>query len=99
MTFIPEIILNSKSPSKNIAFCKHWNFAEKHNQVINKQNNETFKIHYYAKKHSKFIERNAKWDEKCRYWLSKAMKPCITYFDLDKNEYRTAVGSYWIDRG
>ena len=62
-------------------------------------NNETFKIHYYAKKHSKFIERNAKWDEKCRYWFSKAMKACITYFDLDKNEYRTAVGSYWIDRG
>ena len=27
-------------------------------------NGETFKITYYAKKHSKFIERNGKWDEK-----------------------------------
>jgi len=27
------------------------------------------------------------------------MKPLITYFDIDANNYRTASGSYWIKRG
>ena len=62
-------------------------------------NNEQFKISYYAKKHKKFIERRGQWNERCRYWFSKAMKPCVTYFDVDSNGYRTAVGSYWIKRG
>ena len=61
--------------------------------------NETFKISYYAEKHKKFIERRGKWTEKSKYWFSKAMKPCITYFDIDANNYRTATGSYWIKRG
>jgi len=60
---------------------------------------ETFKITYYAKKHSKFIERNGKWDQKCKYWFSKSLKPLITYFDVDANNYRTASGSYWVKRG
>ena len=61
--------------------------------------NETFKISYYAEKHKKFIERRGKWTEKSKNWFSKAMKPCITYFDIDANNYRTATGSYWIKRG
>ena len=62
-------------------------------------NGETFQISYYAKKHGKFITRNGKWNDKCKYWFSKSLKPLITYFDVDANNYRTASGSYWIKRG
>jgi hypothetical protein len=60
---------------------------------------ETFQISYYAKKHGKFITRNGKWNDKCKYWFSKSLKPLITYFDVDADNYRTASGSYWIKRG
>ena len=60
---------------------------------------ENFVITYYAKKHGKFITRNGKWNDKCKYWFSKSLKPLITYFDVDANNYRTASGSYWIKRG
>ena len=59
-------------------------------------NGEKFKITYYAKKHSKFIERNGKWDEKCKYWFSKSLKPLITYFDMDAQGYRTAKESWTV---
>ena len=62
-------------------------------------NGEKFEISYYAKKHSKFITRRGQWNEKCKYWFSKSLKPLITYFDIDANNYRTACGSYWIKRG
>jgi hypothetical protein len=55
-------------------------------------NGEEFEISYYAKKHGT-------WNEKCKYWFSKSLKPLITYFDVDANNYRTASGSYWIKRG
>ena len=35
-------------------------------------NGETFQISYYAKKHGKFITRNGKWNDKCKYWFSLA---------------------------
>ena len=54
------------------------------------------KFLYYAKKHGKFITRNGKWNGKCKYWLSKSLKPLMTYFDIDADNYRTATGSYWI---
>ena len=57
---------------------------------------ETFQISYYAKKHSKFITRNGKWDDKCRYWTSKVGSKLMTYFDMDKQEYRTAKGSWKV---
>jgi len=62
-------------------------------------NGERFEISYYAKKHSKFITRQGSWNEKCKYWFSKSLKPLITYFDIDANSYRTASGSYRVKRG
>jgi len=46
------------------------------------------------------ITRNALWTDKCKYWTSKANRMLMTYFDVDKNEYRTATDSWTIiDRG
>ena len=58
--------------------------------------NKQFKITYYAKKHDKYITRNAKWTDLCRYWTSKVGDSLITYFDMDKQEYRTAKTSWTI---
>ena len=58
--------------------------------------NKQFKITYYAKKHGKHITRNAKWDDKCKYWTSKIGDSLITYFDMDKDQYRTAKGSWKV---
>ena len=55
-----------------------------------------FTITYYAKKHKKHISRQAKWDSLCRYFTSKSGSNCITYFDIDANNYRTASGNYKI---
>ena len=35
------------------------------------ENNKTFNITYYAKKHAKHITRRAKWDSLSKYWTSK----------------------------
>ena len=58
--------------------------------------NKQFKITYYAKKHDKYITRNAKWTELCRYWTSKVGDSLITYFDMDAQSYRTAKTSWTI---
>jgi len=58
--------------------------------------NKQFKITYYAKKHDKYITRNAKWTELCRYWTSKVGDSLITYFDMDAQSYRTAKGSWTV---
>ena len=55
-----------------------------------------FTITYYAKKHSKHISRRGKWDSMCRYFTTKLGNACVTYFDLDANNYRTASGNYKI---
>ena len=60
--------------------------------ILNKQ----FKITYFAVKHGKHITRNAKWTELCRYWTSKLGDSLITYFDMDKEQYRTAKGSWKV---
>ena len=53
---------------------------------------KTFYITYYATKHKKFITRKGKWDNKSRTWKTKTGKPAITYYDLNQNNYRTAIG-------
>ena len=60
------------------------------------ENNTQFKITYFAKKHGKHVTRNGKWDEKCRYWTSKVGDKLITYFDMVKQEYRCAKGSWKV---
>ena len=55
-----------------------------------------FTIKYYAHKHSKTITRRGKWDNQCKTWNSKKGIPCMTYFDVDANGYRTATGQYEV---
>ena len=58
--------------------------------------NKTFKITFWAKKHKKHITRNAKWTELCRYFTSKNGVPCMTYYDLDNEGYRTATTTWRV---
>ena len=60
------------------------------------ENNKQFTITYYSNKDKKHITRNAKWTELCRYWTSKVGDSLITYFDMDKDAYRTAKGSWKV---
>ena len=62
----------------------------------NMENNTTFKITYYSNKDKKHITRQGKWTDKCRYWTSKVGDKLITYFDMDKDGYRTAKGSWKV---
>ena len=55
-----------------------------------------FYITYYAKKHAKFIKRLGTWTKGCKSWTSKDMKPCLKYFDIKANGYRTATGGVKI---
>jgi hypothetical protein len=55
-----------------------------------------FRITYYSNKDQKHITRNAKWDSQCRYWTSKLGDLLMTYFDVDKQGYRTAKGSWTV---
>ena len=58
--------------------------------------NQKFKITFWAKKHKKHITRNAMWTELCRYFKSKDGVPCLTYYDLDNNGYRTATTTWKV---
>ena len=58
--------------------------------------NKQFKITYYSNKDKKHITRNAKWTDMCRYWTSKVGDTLVTYFEMDKMEYRTAKTSWTI---
>ena len=58
--------------------------------------NKQFTITYYSNKDKKHITRNAKWTDMCRYWTSKVGDSLITYFDMDKDAYRTAKGSWKV---
>ena len=42
------------------------------------------------------LQDKAKWTDLCRYWTSKVGDSLITYFDMDKQEYRTAKKSWTI---
>ena len=52
-----------------------------------------FVISYFAKKHNKFIFRNAMWTDKCKINKDRGS---ITYFDTDANGYRTATSGIQI---
>ncbi len=58
--------------------------------------NKQFTITYYANKHGKHITRRGQWTDKCKYWTSKVGDSLITYFDMDKDAYRTAKGSWKV---
>jgi hypothetical protein len=50
-----------------------------------------FEISYFAKKHGKVIKRLGLWqDDKCRVFTSGEGELCFTYWDIDKQGYRTA---------
>ena len=57
---------------------------------------KTFYITYFARKHKAFVTRKAKWTDDCKAWTSQLNKPCMTYYDLDADGYRTAVGNVRI---
>ena len=58
--------------------------------------NKQFTITYYSNKDGKHITRQARWTDKCKYWTSKVGDSLITYFDMDKDQYRTAKGSWKV---
>ena len=60
------------------------------------ENNTQFKITYYSNKDKKHITRFGKCDDKFKYWTSKVGTALITYFDLDKQAYRTAKDSWKV---
>ena len=60
------------------------------------ENDTQFKITYYSNKDKKHITRQGKWTDKCRYWTSKVGTALITYFDIDKQAYRTAKDSWKV---
>ena len=59
--------------------------------------NKPFTVTYYSAKDKKTITRNALWTDQCRYWTSKAGRLIMTYFDVDKNEYRNATDTWVLD--
>ena len=67
-----------------------------HNRKVEMQENTTFKITYYSNKDKKHITRDGKWTDKSRYWTSKQGANLMTYFDIDKEGYRTAKGSWKV---
>ena len=55
------------------------------------ETNDMFAVTWKADKYDKMrIFRKGLWDEKCRQWISKQGDRLLTYFDIDKNDYRTA---------
>ena len=59
-------------------------------------NGKTFIITYYSASDKKTITRDALWNDKSRYWLSKAGRLLCTYFDIEANDYRNARDSWTI---
>ncbi len=60
------------------------------------EKNIPFTITYYSNKDKKHITRTATWDDKCKFWTSKAGAKLMTYFDMDAWGYRTAKGSWKV---
>ena len=56
---------------------------------------KTFRI-TYKKSNGEIVTRFGKFDDKCRYWTSKIGSALVTYFDLDRQGYRTAKGSWKV---
>ena len=66
-----------------------------HNRKEYMIKDKTFRI-TYKKATGETITRFGKFDDKCRYWTSKVGNALITYFDLDKQGYRTAKGKWEV---
>ena len=56
---------------------------------------KTFRI-TFKKSNGETVTRFGKFDDKCRYWTSKAGAKLMTYFDMDAEGYRTAKGSWKV---
>ena len=53
-------------------------------------NNQTFKI-TYAKLDGESVTRKGKWTDNCKEFIAKKGHACLTYFDLDADNYRMAT--------
>ena len=42
----------------------------------------------YTKLNGESVTRKGKWTDNCREYIAKAGHACLTYFDLDANNYR-----------
>jgi len=54
------------------------------------ENNKKFVI-TYTKLNGESVTRKGKWTDNCREYIAKAGHACLTYFDLDANNYRCAT--------
>ena len=45
----------------------------------------------YTKLNGERVTRKGKWTDNCREYIAKAGHACLTYFDLDANNYRCAT--------
>ena len=54
------------------------------------KNNDTFKI-TYTKLDGESVTRKGKWTDKCKEFIAKKGHACLTYFDLDADNYRMAT--------
>ena len=52
--------------------------------------NKTFVI-TYTKLDGESVTRNGKWTDKCKEFIAKQGHKCLTYIDLDNNDYRMAT--------
>ena len=59
-------------------------------------NQKPFTITYCTASDKNTIPSNALWTDKSRYWVSKAGRLLMTYFDVDQNGYRTATDTWSI---
>ena len=63
-----------------------------YNMILHKP----FMITYFSNKDGKTITRKGTWTEKCKYFTSKIGNNMMTYFDMDKQGYRTAKTSWTV---
>ena len=45
----------------------------------------------YTKLNGESVTRKGKWTDNCREYIAKAGHACLTYFDLDADNYRCAT--------
>ena len=45
----------------------------------------------YTKLNGESVTRKGKWTDKCKKFVANAGHACLTYFDLDANDYRMAT--------
>ncbi len=64
--------------------------------MFNLKQGTKFNVTYFAKKYGKFITRAGVWTDKSKEWISKKNENIFTYFDLDNEGYRHAVGDITI---